>query len=206
MVNAMAASESLNLEADILRAIELLEVLQRSGEIASPKLAALQRVLQSDFFQSVREVYEHVYDTVDIQGSPEVRANATAKATVAAFAASEGHAHPRIVELPKTDEGLGFNVMGGKEQNSPIYISRIIPGGAADKNGGLRRGDQLLAVNGVSVEAESHEKAVDLLKAADGKVQLVVRYCPRVLDEMERRFERHRERSANKLSPSAAAH
>jgi hypothetical protein len=47
---------------------------------------------------------------------------------VAAFAASEGHAHPRVVELPKTDEGLGFNVMGGKEQNSPIYISRIIPG------------------------------------------------------------------------------
>ena len=57
-----------------------------------------------------------------------IRASATAKATVAAFAASEGHAHPRVVELPKTDEGLGFNVMGGKEQNSPIYISRIIPG------------------------------------------------------------------------------
>ena len=36
--------------------------------------------------------------------------------------------HPRVVELPKTEEGLGFNVMGGKEQNSPIYISRIIPG------------------------------------------------------------------------------
>ena len=55
------------------------------------------------------------------------------KATVAAFAASEGHAHPRIVELPKTEEGLGFNVMGGREQNSPIYISRIIPDGVADR-------------------------------------------------------------------------
>ena len=38
------------------------------------------------------------------------------QATVAAFTASEGHAHPRVVELPKTDEGLGFNIMGGKEQ------------------------------------------------------------------------------------------
>lgn len=56
----------------------------------------------------------------------QVRASATAKATVAAFAAAEGHAHPRIVELPKTDQGLGFNVMGGKEQNSPIYISRFV--------------------------------------------------------------------------------
>jgi PDZ domain len=71
------------------------------------------------------------------------------KATVAAFAASEGHAHPRVVELPKTAEGLGFNVMGGKEQNSPIYISRIIPGGVADRHGNLKRGDQLMSVNGV---------------------------------------------------------
>lgn len=74
------------------------------------------------------------------------------QATVAAFAASEGHAHPRVVELPKTDEGLGFNIMGGKEQNSPIYISRIIPGGVADRHGGLKRGDQLLSVNGVVSE------------------------------------------------------
>lgn len=68
---------------------------------------------------------------------------------MAAFAASEGHSHPRVVELPKTEEGLGFNIMGGKEQNSPIYISRIIPGGIADRHGGLKRGDQLLSVNGV---------------------------------------------------------
>uniref|UniRef100_A0A8C5QAX7 Protein lin-7 homolog B n=1 Tax=Leptobrachium leishanense TaxID=445787 RepID=A0A8C5QAX7_9ANUR len=139
-----------------------------------------------------REVYEHVYETVDISSSPEVRANATAKATVAAFAASEGHSHPRVVELPKTEEGLGFNIMGGKEQNSPIYISRIIPGGIADRHGGLKRGDQLLSVNGVSVEGEQHEKAVELLKAAQGKVKLVVRYTPRVLEEMESRFEKMR--------------
>lgn len=43
----------------------------------------------------------------------QVLASATAKATVAAFAAAEGFAHPRIIELPKNDQGLGFNVMGG---------------------------------------------------------------------------------------------
>ncbi|XP_037378444.1 protein lin-7 homolog C isoform X1 [Talpa occidentalis] len=177
---------------DICRAIELLEKLQRSGEVPPQKLQALQRVLQSEFCNAVREVYEHVYETVDISSSPEVRANATAKATVAAFAASEGHSHPRVVELPKTEEGLGFNIMGGKEQNSPIYISRIIPGGIADRHGGLKRGDQLLSVNGVSVEGEHHEKAVELLKAAQGKVKLVVRYTPKVLEEMESRFEKMR--------------
>lgn len=141
--------EMFNLFVDVQRCIELLDKLQSSGEVPATKLAALQKVLQSDFLNAVREVYEHVYETVDIQGSQDVRASATAKATVAAFAASEGHAHPRVVELPKTDEGLGFNVMGGKEQNSPIYISRIIPGGVADRHGGLKRGDQLLSVNGI---------------------------------------------------------
>uniref|UniRef100_A0A803Y9J7 Lin-7 homolog C, crumbs cell polarity complex component n=1 Tax=Meleagris gallopavo TaxID=9103 RepID=A0A803Y9J7_MELGA len=144
---------------DICRAIELLEKLQRSGEVPPQKLQALQRVLQSEFCNAVREVYEHVYETVDISSSPEVRANATAKATVAAFAASEGHSHPRVVELPKTEEGLGFNIMGGKEQNSPIYISRIIPGGIADRHGGLKRGDQLLSVNGVGCQHEQHHQA-----------------------------------------------
>ncbi|KAI5093823.1 protein lin-7-like A isoform X1 [Silurus meridionalis] len=138
------------------------------------------------------QVYQYMHETITVNGCPEYQARATAKATVAAFAASEGHSHPRVVELPKTDEGLGFNVMGGKEQNSPIYISRIIPGGVAERHGGLKRGDQLLSVNGVSVEGEHHEKAVELLKAAEGSVKLVVRYTPKVLEEMEARFEKLR--------------
>jgi len=49
------------------------------GEVPPAKLAALQKVLQSDFLNAVREVYEHVYETVDIQGSQDIRASATAK-------------------------------------------------------------------------------------------------------------------------------
>lgn len=33
----------------------------------------------------------------------------------------------------QTPEGFGFNVMGGMEQKCPIYISRIIAGGYADR-------------------------------------------------------------------------
>jgi len=49
------------------------------GGFPNAKLAALQKVLSSDFFSAVREVYEHVYETVELSGSVEVRANATAK-------------------------------------------------------------------------------------------------------------------------------
>ena len=49
------------------------------SEVPATKLAALQKVLQSEFLNAVREVYEHVYETVDVQGNPEIRASATAK-------------------------------------------------------------------------------------------------------------------------------
>ena len=65
------AEEPLSLSADIKRACELLEKLQKSkycGEVPATKLAALQKVLQSDFLTAVREVYEHIYETVDIEG------------------------------------------------------------------------------------------------------------------------------------------
>lgn len=75
----MAAHEPLTLARDVNRAIELIEKLRSSGDIPPKKLEALQKVLQSEFCNAIREVYEHVYETVEIQGNPEVRAQATAK-------------------------------------------------------------------------------------------------------------------------------
>ena len=140
-------------------------------------------------------MYEKVYETVDLSGSPEIRASATAKATVAVFASAtamhdENESSSRIFELPKTEEGLGFNIMGGREQSCPIYVSRIIPGGVADRCSNLKRGDQLLSVNGVSVDGETHEKAVNLLKSARERVTLIVKYTPRILEEMENKYEK----------------
>ena len=44
---------------DVCRVIELLDRLQRSGELPPPKLQALQRVLQSKFCAAIREVQSH---------------------------------------------------------------------------------------------------------------------------------------------------
>lgn len=62
-----------------MKELSLLCFCHLAGEFQNSKLLALQKVLQSDFCTAVREVYEHVYETVDVSGSPEVRANATAK-------------------------------------------------------------------------------------------------------------------------------
>ncbi|CAK5036936.1 unnamed protein product [Meloidogyne enterolobii] len=175
--------EGLSLDRDIRRINELIDNLTKTGDF--PNLLQLQRNLQSPFFNSIRNVYEYVYQqnvtNFDEEvASPEILASAAAKSTIAVFSAAEGAAHPRIIELPKTDQGLGFNVMGGKEQNSPIYVSHVIPGGVADLHGGLRRGDQLISINGV----------------------LAIRFTPKLLDEIERRFEEQRRRAEHQHSPS----
>ena len=57
-----------------------------------------------------------------------------------------------------------------------IFFSFFINllGGVADRVGGLKRGDQLLSVNGVSVEGEHHEKAVELLKQVQQNLNAIV--------------------------------
>ena len=49
----------------------------------------------------------------------------------------------------------------------------------------------------ISYLGEHHEKAVEMLKAAIGSVKLVVRYTPKVLEEMEMRFDKQ---ASQKLS------
>lgn len=52
--------------ADINRAIELLDKLQRTGEVPPQKLQALQRVLQSEFCNAVREVRHFLLDDINM--------------------------------------------------------------------------------------------------------------------------------------------
>lgn len=59
-----------NLERDVQRILELMEHVQKTGEVSNPKLASLQQVLQSEFFGAVREVYETVYESIDVDATP----------------------------------------------------------------------------------------------------------------------------------------
>lgn len=178
-------------ERDAERAVELLRRLRQQANYnnfhnnpaAIEQLELLERALDSDLFKSVCQVYDQIYESANISGSSELKASAAAKATVAVFSSSIGHTHPRTVELPKTGEGLGFNVMS--YEGSPVFISQITPGGVADKHGGLRKGDQLVSINGINVEQADHKAAVELIKEAMHRVVLVVKYMPGLLNEIE---------------------
>uniref|UniRef100_A0A8C1WH98 Disks large homolog 1 n=1 Tax=Cyprinus carpio TaxID=7962 RepID=A0A8C1WH98_CYPCA len=83
------------------------------------------------------------------------------------------------VKLVKGPKGLGFSIAGGVENqhipgDNSIYITKIIEGGAAHKDGRLQIGDKLLAVNAVCLEEVTHEDAVTALKNTPDVVYLKV--------------------------------
>ncbi|XP_041988054.1 disks large 1 tumor suppressor protein isoform X5 [Aricia agestis] len=93
------------------------------------------------------------------------------------------------IELVKGGSGLGFSIAGGLgNQHIPgdngIYVTKIMAGGAAHRDGRLRVGDKLLMVKNTSkgdvcLDNVTHEDAVAALKASGEKVQLVLIPGPR---------------------------
>lgn len=74
------------------------------------------------------------------------------------------------IHIERTSAGLGLSIAGGKGStpfkgdDEGIFISRVTDGGPADV-AGLRVGDKVLKVNGVSVVDVDHYHAVQVLKA-----------------------------------------
>ncbi|XP_060933467.1 disks large homolog 1-like isoform X2 [Limanda limanda] len=83
------------------------------------------------------------------------------------------------IKLVKGPKGLGFSIAGGVgNQHVPgdnsIYVTKVIEGGAAHKDGRLQIGDKLVAVNSACLEEVSHEEAVAALKSTPDVVYLRV--------------------------------
>lgn len=74
---------------------------------------------------------------------------------------------------------MGLSIAGGKGStpykgnDEGIFISRVTEGGPADL-AGLKVGDKVLKVNGISVIDADHYHAVDILKACGSVLVLVV--------------------------------
>ncbi|KAL0132120.1 hypothetical protein PUN28_000112 [Cardiocondyla obscurior] len=94
----------------------------------------------------------------------------------------------RTVVLNKGSSGLGFNIVGG-EDGEGIFISFILAGGPADLSGELRRGDQILTVNGINLRTATHEEAAAALKGTGQTVTIVVQYKPEDYNRFEAKIQ-----------------
>ncbi|XP_033029163.1 multiple PDZ domain protein isoform X2 [Lacerta agilis] len=83
----------------------------------------------------------------------------------------------KTITLDRGPDGLGFSIVGGygsPHGDLPIYVKTVFAKGAAAEDGRLKRGDQIIAVNGQSLEGITHEEAVAILKRTKGTVTLTV--------------------------------
>ncbi|XP_068163725.1 multiple PDZ domain protein isoform X3 [Antennarius striatus] len=83
----------------------------------------------------------------------------------------------KSITLGRGPDGLGFSIVGGygsPHGDLPIYVKTVFGKGAAAEDGRLKRGDQIMAVNGQTLEGVTHEEAVGILKRTKGTVTLTV--------------------------------
>lgn len=82
-----------------------------------------------------------------------------------------------LVTLVRQEAGFGFRIVGGTEEGSQVSIGHIVPGGAADLDGRLCTGDEIVSVDAQSVLSTSHHHVVQLMgkAAANGRVVLGIR-------------------------------
>ncbi|XP_055350086.1 BTB/POZ domain-containing protein 6-B-like [Paramacrobiotus metropolitanus] len=73
---------------------------------------------------------------------------------------------------------LGISIVrfqaGGRDCGVPIYVKRILIGGSAHKDGRLLPGDQIIRLNGVSLQGATHDEAVSVFGNAGNNMAIDV--------------------------------
>ncbi|XP_035886133.1 E3 ubiquitin-protein ligase PDZRN3 isoform X1 [Phyllostomus discolor] len=94
---------------------------------------------------------------------------------VAAPAVGKGDETQSLTLVLHRDAGsLGFNIIGGRpcadNQDGPpsegIFVSRVVDGGPAARDGGLQIHDRIIEVNGKDLSRATHDQAVEAFRTA----------------------------------------
>ncbi|VDO04426.1 unnamed protein product [Rodentolepis nana] len=86
------------------------------------------------------------------------------------------YAKSELVQISINDGfGLGISIKGGRDFDTPIVISKIFKGMAADQSKQLKVGDVILSVNGENLRSASHNEAVKALKRAGSNICLEIK-------------------------------
>ncbi|CAF4646124.1 unnamed protein product [Rotaria sp. Silwood1] len=80
-----------------------------------------------------------------------------------------------LIEIDRGQSGLGLSVVGGSDtQLSAIIIHDIYEGCAAQRDGRLLVGDQILEVNSIDLRSATHEVAIQALRQTTSIIRMVI--------------------------------
>ncbi|XP_072848970.2 PDZ domain-containing protein 2 isoform X2 [Pogona vitticeps] len=168
-------------------------IIHRGDLILSINGVSLAGSVHGDVLNALHQARLHKYAIVVIKkersgentSSPGREKSAAEKPMVGAATKGRGAGpggdlcNSICVELFKTSAGLGFSLDGGKASISgdrPLIIKRIFKGGAAEQDGTLEVGDEILAIGGKSLLGLMHYDAWNIIKSVpEGPVQLLIR-------------------------------
>ncbi|XP_034280497.1 disks large homolog 1 isoform X18 [Pantherophis guttatus] len=130
--------------------------------------------------ESIRGFVGHSHISPAKANPPPVVVNTETPETPTYVNGTDAEYEYEEITLERGNSGLGFSIAGGTdnphvEDDSGVFITKIIPGGAAAQDGRLRVNDCILRVNEVDVRDVTHGKAVEALKEAGSMVRLSVK-------------------------------
>ncbi|XP_053624081.1 MAGUK p55 subfamily member 7 isoform X2 [Plodia interpunctella] len=137
-----------------------LEVLELLAELASSskEYEELLGLLQKPHFQAILCTHDAVAQKDYYPHLPDIPADV-----------DEEEETVKIVQLVKSDEPLGATIKTD-EETGKIVIARVMHGGAADRSGLIHAGDEVIEVNGISVENKTPADVLAILQSSEGTI------------------------------------
>ncbi|CAM4756839.1 unnamed protein product [Rotaria magnacalcarata] len=93
------------------------------------------------------------------------------------------------IQLEKEGQSYGFILRGGgsddKAKARPLIITKIRPQGPADKEGTIKIGDRVLAINGINVGGATLQDAYNLMRQCRGTTLFLIEYDVAIVDSVK---------------------
>ncbi|XP_057698117.1 disks large homolog 1-like isoform X4 [Corythoichthys intestinalis] len=162
--------------------------LSRHGDLRGAELVQVAE-RQLSQIQHVHGYVTHAHVTPAQANPPPLVVNTDSVDTPPYVNGTEADYEYEEITLERGNSGLGFSIAGGTDNphigdDPSIFITKIIPGGAAAQNGRLKVNDSIVRVNETDVREVTHSGAVEALKDAGGLVRLCVRRKKSLTDKI----------------------
>uniref|UniRef100_A0A3Q2QSH1 Membrane associated guanylate kinase, WW and PDZ domain containing 3 n=1 Tax=Fundulus heteroclitus TaxID=8078 RepID=A0A3Q2QSH1_FUNHE len=166
-VQTLSHAQVVDILKDFPVGSEVNVLVLRGGESLKQEMTASTETLDA-IADATPQALPYHSNTSTLRSSDSPKRDATEMYLKSKALLEKPHTKDIDVFLKRDIEtGFGFRVLGGEGPQQPVYIGAIVPNGAAEKDGRLRAGDELIGIDGVMVKGRSHKQVLDLMTNAD---------------------------------------